>query len=50
MKISCLTFHDSSNYGTVMQAYALQTIVTRMGMIMKSLIIPMLKSGSMIPS
>lgn len=31
MKISCLTFHDSSNYGTVMQAYALQTIVTRMG-------------------
>lgn len=31
MKVSCLTFHDSSNYGTVLQAYALQTVVTRMG-------------------
>lgn len=31
MKVSCLTFHDSTNYGTVLQAYALQTVVTGMG-------------------
>ncbi len=31
MKVSCLTFHDSTNYGTVLQAYALQTVVTRLG-------------------
>lgn len=31
MKVSCLTFHDSSNYGTVLQAYALQTVITGMG-------------------
>lgn len=31
MKVSCLTFHDSMNYGTVLQAYALQTVVSEMG-------------------
>lgn len=31
MKVSCLTFHDSTNYGTVLQAYALQTVVSEMG-------------------
>lgn len=31
MKIACLTFHNSTNYGTVLQAYALQTICERLG-------------------
>lgn len=31
MKLSCLTFHDSSNYGAVLQTYALQTFLTSMG-------------------
>lgn len=31
IKISCLTFHDSSNYGAVLQAYALQTYCTKLG-------------------
>lgn len=31
MKISCLTFHDSSNYGSVLQSYALQTVLEGMG-------------------
>lgn len=31
MKLSCLTFHDSMNYGTVLQAYALQTTLENMG-------------------
>lgn len=31
MKIGCLTFHDSSNYGSVLQAYALQHAVIGLG-------------------
>lgn len=31
MKVSCLTFHDSSNYGSVLQTYALQSFLTSMG-------------------
>lgn len=31
MKLSCLTFHDSMNYGSVLQSYALQTILENMG-------------------
>lgn len=31
IKISCLTFHDSSNYGAVLQAYALQTYCLKYG-------------------
>ena len=31
MKLSCLTFHDSLNYGAVLQTYALQTFLTGMG-------------------
>lgn len=31
MKVSCLTFHDSLNYGSVLQTYALQTVLTAMG-------------------
>ncbi|MCI8420514.1 MAG: polysaccharide pyruvyl transferase family protein [Oscillospiraceae bacterium] len=31
IKISCLTFHDSLNYGAVLQAYALQTYCIKNG-------------------
>ena len=31
MKIGCLTFHNSSNYGSVLQTYALQQIVQSLG-------------------
>lgn len=31
MKIGCLTFHNSSNYGAVLQTYALQYAVKKMG-------------------
>ena len=31
MKIACLTFHNSSNYGAVLQTYALQESVTSLG-------------------
>ncbi len=30
IKVSCLTFHDSSNYGARLQAYALQRVVEQM--------------------
>ena len=28
MKIGLVTFHDASNYGAVLQAYALNTVLT----------------------
>ena len=31
MKVGCLTFHNSSNYGAVLQTYALQYAVKKMG-------------------
>lgn len=30
-KVACLTFHDSSNYGAVLQAYALQYKLSKLG-------------------
>ncbi len=31
MKIACLTFHNSSNYGSVLQAFALQKTIKELG-------------------
>lgn len=31
MRISTLTFHKVNNFGAVLQAYALQTYITRLG-------------------
>jgi len=31
MKIACLTFHNSTNYGSVLQVYALQEVIKNMG-------------------
>jgi len=31
MRVSCLTFHNSSNYGSILQSYALQQIVRSLG-------------------